>query len=296
MPAQTRSSRQREESQSLLSNRSRSPTPDFQEVEEGPSSQLILEEETPSGSCPGNQAIPEITYPEWFDDFNEDNMAETPSASTATIVKLRTWQDWNVWITYLQNEAENHNIWDDINPGTEELDPDNPVQLKKAPTYKKENNWTREQIQDAQFDYKVNREAWQEKQKGYQRIRTILDQSLSADLQHRVINCKTIREKLKKLLEYTRPNTLAATQLLKKELETLSLPPYGKTISNHMQLWFLWCGKRDSIGKQADNESTQAWLSSMSLLYGDYVATRTGKLLDKQGDREVTTLHSELRA
>lgn len=111
-----------------------------------------------------------------------------------------------------------------------------------------------------------------------------------------MINCETIRQILKILSEYTKPNTLAATQLLKKELETLSHPLYGKSIYDYMHLWFTWCSKRDAVGTQADNESTQAWLSSMAPMYGDYVATRTGRLLDKQNDGEVTTLYSELRA
>ncbi|EMF10632.1 uncharacterized protein SEPMUDRAFT_119167 [Sphaerulina musiva SO2202] len=48
-------------------------------------------------------------------------MADSPEPSlstTTSIAKLRTWQDWNVWITHIENEAEALQIWDDINPGS----------------------------------------------------------------------------------------------------------------------------------------------------------------------------------
>lgn len=58
-------------------------------------------------------------------------------------------------------------------------------------------------------------------------------------MKYRVLNCQTIRAKLKRLAEFTKLNTLAAAQLLKKELESLIVTPYSRSISNYMQLWFM---------------------------------------------------------
>lgn len=55
-------------------------------------------------------------------------------------------------------------------------------------------------------------------------------------MKHRVLNCQTIRAKLKRLAEFIKLNTLAAAQLLKKELESLTVIPYSRSISDYMQL------------------------------------------------------------
>lgn len=231
-----------------------------------------------------------------FDDnytYDDDTMSIEGSTSIS-VVRLQSQQDWSVQIDHIKTEARELRIWSNINYKTPEPDKDNPVQFKALPAYSVASLTIREQISDAQFTYKCNRDTWNDKQKGYQRIKTIIDQSISQDLKHRVLNCQTIRAKLKRLAEFIKPNTLAAAQLLKKELKSLTVTPYSRSISDYMQLWFMQYSKKDALGAQTDNESTQAQLTSMTLLYSNYIATRTSKLLDKQETGTVTALYLEL--
>lgn len=231
-----------------------------------------------------------------FDDnytYDDDTMSIEGSTSIS-VVRLQSQQDWSVQIDHIKTEARELRIWSNINYKTPEPDKDNPVQFKALPAYSVASLTIREQISDAQFTYKCNRDTWNNKQKGYQRIKTIIDQSISQDLKHRVLNCQTIRAKLKRLAEFIKPNTLAAAQLLKKELKSLTVTPYSRSISDYMQLWFMQYSKKDALGAQTDNESTQAQLTSMTLLYSNYIATRTSKLLDKQETGTVTALYLEL--
>lgn len=139
----------------------------------------------------------------WSDDDNDDDELDSPLPTT--VVKLHNWQDWSVWIDYIKTEATMLGVWSDIDPDTDEADEDNPVQCKARPTFDFAIKRTRDEITDAQIEYKFLICLWKDKQKGYRRIRTIIRQSIAVHLHYRILACRTIRAELKKLAEFTKP-------------------------------------------------------------------------------------------
>ncbi|EMF13442.1 uncharacterized protein SEPMUDRAFT_116481 [Sphaerulina musiva SO2202] len=139
----------------------------------------------------------------WSDDDNDDDELDSPLPTA--VVKLHNWQDWSVWIDYIKKEATMLGVWSDIDPDTDEADEDNPVQYKARPTFDFAIKRTRDEITDAQIEYKFLIYLWKDKQKSYRRIRTIIHQSIAVHLQYRILTCRTIRAELKKLAEFTKP-------------------------------------------------------------------------------------------
>ena len=179
---------------------------------------------------------------EWILDSEMETELVKLSLRGSDSIRLNKWQDWPLWFDQLKIWCKKNEIWDDVNPETNTIQPINkkPVAPKRPQDL---NNDTRANFQIENAIYLNDLRDWKEKDLAMKQLDEILKTSIGEQFKQNLLGKTTEREKLRALFEQVKPTVASIKADLKLEYELLKVTPHGRSINEYFSRWQILCMK-----------------------------------------------------